>query len=238
MKRLILGDGLLGSFLYKETNWYYISRKKDNIDFSNIETYKKYLYDYDEIINCIANTDTYSNDKELHWNINYKGVADLVDFCSNNNKKLIHISTDYLYTFSDENSSEKDVPVHCNTWYGYTKLLADGYVQLKSNNYLIIRGTQKSEPFKYEFAFTNQIGNFDYVSVIGGLIIDLIKNNAKGIFNVGTEIKSMYELALKTKDDVKPTSTLFNVNMPTNVTMNVNKMKNFLDENINNTGSR
>ena len=28
-------------------------------------------------------------------------------------------------------ASEEDVPVHNNTWYGYTKLLSDGLVQLR-----------------------------------------------------------------------------------------------------------
>ena len=31
MKIVILGDGLLGSELVKQTNWDYISRKKDGI---------------------------------------------------------------------------------------------------------------------------------------------------------------------------------------------------------------
>jgi dTDP-4-dehydrorhamnose reductase len=56
---------------------------------------------------------------------------------------LVHISTDYLYSGSVSNASESDVPVHCNNWYGYTKLLADGLVQLESNNYLICRCTHK-----------------------------------------------------------------------------------------------
>jgi dTDP-4-dehydrorhamnose reductase len=56
--------------------------------------------------------------------------------------KLVHLLT-YLYSGSVSNASESDVPVHCNNWYGYTKLLADGLVQLESNNYLICRCTHK-----------------------------------------------------------------------------------------------
>ena len=36
-RKLILGYGLLGSELYKQTGWDYISRKKDGIDFTNID---------------------------------------------------------------------------------------------------------------------------------------------------------------------------------------------------------
>ena len=222
--KLILGDGLLGTELVKQTGRNYISRTKDGIDFTDIQTYKHFLLDYDEIINCIAYTDTYSEDREKHWNVNYKAVADLVDVCNSYEKKLIHISTDYIYTNSKEEASEKDVPVHCQNWYGYTKLLADGYIQLKSNSFLLLRGTHKQEPFPYDKAWLNQVGNFDYVSVISDLVIKLINKNCTGIYNVGTEIKSMYELAKKTKSDVRCDMYL-HPQIPKNITMNLNKME-------------
>jgi dTDP-4-dehydrorhamnose reductase len=161
-------------------------------------------------------------------------LADLVDYCSKNAKKLIHISTDYIYTNSTENASENDVPVHCANWYGYTKLVGDAYVQLKANNYLLIRATHKKSPFTHEYA-ANQIGNFDYVENIGKIIIQLINKNACGVFNVGTEKKTMFELAKKTKPDVKETKNSFHPTMPKNVSMNIDKLKNFLDETNNNS---
>ena len=139
MKIIILGDGLLGSEIIKQTNWDYISRKKDKIDFINPSSYITFLEKYDMVLNCIAYTDTYSNDRQKHWDINYKGLVELVDYCKMSNKKLIHISTDYIYANSSPLSSEEDIPVHQQNWYGYTKLLGDAYVQLKLNNYLLIR---------------------------------------------------------------------------------------------------
>jgi dTDP-4-dehydrorhamnose reductase len=59
--------------------------------------------------------------RDLHWDINYKFVHELILFCNKNDIKLVHISTDYLYSGSVSNASESDVPVHCNNWYGYTK---------------------------------------------------------------------------------------------------------------------
>ena len=118
--RLILGDGLLGTELIKQTGWDYISRKKDGIDFKDIDSYKDHLFGYDEIINCIAYTNTYDENKEENWNINYKGVVALVDHLIDKDIKFIHISTDYVYTHSKQNASEKDVPVHCGNWYGYS----------------------------------------------------------------------------------------------------------------------
>mgnify|MGYP000172579894 CR=1 FL=1 len=171
-KILILGDGLLGSELIKQTNWGYYSRKKDNFDIN--KPLPPLFKNYNIIINCIANTNTYSNDKDSHWVTNYMFVDKLIDFCNLNNIKLIHISTDYLYTYSSNNASENDIPVHCNNWYGYTKLLADGLIQLRSNDYCIFRCTHKPTPFPYKEAWLNQLGNFDYVHVISNLIIKLI----------------------------------------------------------------
>jgi dTDP-4-dehydrorhamnose reductase len=226
--RLILGDGLLGSELVKQTGWDYISRKKNDIDFTDYSTYEYLLEPYNEIINCIAYTDTYSEDKDKHWKINYAGVVDLVHLCNFSNKKLVHISSDYIYTHSKVDASEEDVPVHCRNWYGYTKLLSDGHVQLKSKNYLLLRGTHKKEPFPYDDAWAHQVGNFDYVSIISELYIKLIEKNINGVYNIGTEKKTMYDLAKRTNIDVKSVGNLVDVSTPTNLTMSLKKLKKIL----------
>ena len=228
--KLILGDGWLGSELVKQTGWNYISRKNNDIDFNDINSYKYYLNDYDEIINCIAHTNTYDSNKEPNWNTNYKAVVDLVDFLKRTDKKLIHYSTDYVYANSKPNVSEKDVPVHCENWYSYTKLLGESYVELKLDNYLVIRGTHKPTPFKFDEAFINQIGNFDYIDKIVKIHIDLINGNAVGVYNVGTELKTMYDLARETRDDVIPVNKKFHHTMPNDVTMNLDKLKEFYDK--------
>jgi len=229
MSKLILGQGLLGREIFNRTNWNYISRKENNIDFTKPETYEYLIDTFDVIVNCIAHTDTYDKDRQKHWDINYKGVIDLVDICNRYDKKLVHISTDYIYTNSREDASEEDVPVHCNNWYGYTKLLGDGYVQAKSNDFLLLRGTHKKEPFTYDKAWLNQVGNFDYVSVISDLIIKLIDMDCSGVFNVGTEKKSMYDLAKKTKSDVK-CDVYHPPSVPKNVSMDITKLKGYIDE--------
>jgi nucleoside-diphosphate-sugar epimerase len=234
MKVVVLGDGLLGTEIVKQTKWDFISRKKDNFDITDqstflllIENYDGTIFTpkYDTIVNCIASTDTYSSNKELNWNVNYKGVADLVDFCNKWNIKLVHISTDYVYTNSISNASENDVPIHGNNWYSYTKLLADAYIELKSKNYLICRETHKPNPFPYKKAWINQIGNFDYIDKISSIVIQLIKLNSQGIFNVGTELKSIYTLANRTTSVIpafKPD------NVPSDTSMNLDKLYNTL----------
>jgi nucleoside-diphosphate-sugar epimerase len=229
MKCVILCNGLLGSELAKQTGWDILSRSVDGIDLTKITTWAHLLLPYDTIINCVAYTNTYDNNKKTHWDTNYKAVVDLTDYCYNHNKKLVHVSTDYVYANSIGSPSEEDIPVHQSTYYAYTKLLADSYIELKSKNYLILRGTHKPTPFPYKGAWINHLGNFDYVNIIANLYVKLIKKDAKGLFNVGTEFKSMHRLAEKTNPNVSP---IYNedIRVPLNVSMNVSKLNNFLND--------
>ena len=226
MKNVILGDGLLGAELHKQTGWDYFSRKKDNFDISDKNFIKTPLFGCGAInlINCIANTNTYSKDKTAHWDVNVIGTKNLIDYCNKWGCKLTHISTDYIYTNSVSNASEEDVPVHCNNWYGYTKLVSDALVQLYPKH-LIIRGTHKPYPFPFEKAWTDQMGNFDYVDKTTSLIIKLIEKGCTGIYNVGTETKSMYDLASKTK---KVQSANKPLHFPSDTTMDLYKLNNAL----------
>jgi nucleoside-diphosphate-sugar epimerase len=230
MKPVILGDGILGRELAKQTGWDILSRSIDGLDLRHITTWAHLLLPYDTIINCIAYTKTYDDNKELHWGINYKAVSVLADYCKLHYKKLIHVSTDYVYANSLNPQPEEGIPVHQSTYYAYTKLLADAYIELKLSDYLILRGTHKPTPFPYEKAWVNHLGNFDYLNIIADLYIKLIKKNAQGIYNVGTGFKSMYRLASQTKLDVSP---IYNtdIRIPLNVSMNVDKLNKFLDEN-------
>jgi len=225
MKPLILGDGLLGSELVKITKWDFLSRKSHNFNINNFESYIDPSYDV--IINCIANTDTYSKERHTHWSVNVQFVDKLIDYCNSKNIKLVHISTDYVYTGSESNASEESVPVHCDTWYGYTKLVSDALVQLRSKNFLLVRCTQKPTPFPYENAWIDQVGNFDYVDVISKLIVKLINKGLYGLYNVGTETKTMYELASKTR---KVSKSFSPTHIPKNTSMDINKLINDLNE--------
>jgi nucleoside-diphosphate-sugar epimerase len=231
MNNIILGYGQLGKEFVKQTGWDYISREKDKFDFKDLDTYICKIYKYDTIINCIGYTDTYSGNREKHWKINYLGVIQLANYCRDYNKKLIHISTDYVYTGSPPNATEESIPVHARNWYTYTKLLADGYVQAVSNNYLLIRTSFKPFPCMYPEAITTQFGNFDFTHIITEYIIRLIKKDAKGIFNVGTQVKTIYELALKSNPEIIPTNKVLDPSMPRDITMSIRKMREFLDEN-------
>lgn len=229
MKTLVLGDGILGTEIVKQTGWNYISRKKNEFDITKSETFEKYFnQNYDCIINCIAHTDTYSTNRQLHWDINYKAVYNLINYCNSSKTKLIHIGTDYMFANNaTKNATEDDVPVHAENWYAYTKLLGDGIVQLLSNDYLLCRCTHKPYPFIFEKAFIDRIGNFDYTHVIANLIIKLIKANKSGIYNVGTEKKSIYDLVKNDFPNIIPANVP--IGYPKDTSFSIDKLNKFLN---------
>lgn len=226
MSFLILGDGLLGSEIRNQTGFDFLSRKAHGFDLtrSSFEVMNK----YDTIINCIGCTDTYSSEKnDEHFTINADSVLGLIEYCNEHKKKLVHISTDYVYTHSAEHANESDHLKPVKTAYGYSKLIGDMYVTSYCNDYLLIRCSFKKKPFPYDKAVP-QIGNFDYVDDIATIIARLIMNDACGVYNVGTTTKTMLELANRTNDSTVQ-GQKNNQKMPENITMDISKLTNFLE---------
>jgi len=227
---LVLGDGLLGSEIINQSNWDYISRSKDNFDVKKFESLKSKLSNYDNILNCIAFTKTYSLDENLHKEINYEFVKELTSYCNENKKKLIHISTDYVYANSENPRSENDECIPDENWYAKTKLMADEYIISNSNNFLLLRLSHKPFPFPYEFAWDDVFTNADYTPIITKHVTDLIKKDCFGVYNVGTQRKSIYDLAKSSNPSVIAIKSPSNV--PKDVSMNVNKFNNIYSNEI------
>ena len=218
MAIVVLGNGLVGSEFIRQTGWDCIARDKHGFDIRKMGVFDPFLRCYDTIINCIGFVDDY-HDRQRNWETNWLPVIDLVEWCNANDKKLVHMSSDCVYRGRAPFASETDVPVHENNWYAYTKLLADGYVQARAHNYLMVRITLKGRPFPFDVVH-DRIGNFDYVDKVVSLIVRLIKMDAYGVYNVGTAPKRLLTLARETKPTIET-----NGDEPQDYTMNLDKMK-------------
>ena len=107
----------------------------------------------------------------------------------------MYISTEYVYN-----------PVN---WYAQTKKMAEALVVTGVNPYLIISTLFKPSPFPFEKAFIDQYTMGDYVDVIAPMIVDEIKRwdrKTNKLVDVGTGRKTIFELAKRTRPDVKPCS--------------------------------
>ena len=221
----ILGDGLLGSTLDKLTDWECVSRTMHGFDATKPDF--ELIPDHcGTIVNCIANTDTYSTDRESVYAVNYKFVRDLYEYCWGSYRKLVHISSDFVYAGSTKPASEDTLPVPAKNWYSYSKLLADEYIMVRDNylsdeDWLIIRCGFKPDIFPYQSAWDDVWGSFDTVTEISKRIITLVENGASGLYNVGTQRKTIYDLAKLSNPSVDRMGSP--IHIPKNTTMYLRK---------------
>jgi nucleoside-diphosphate-sugar epimerase len=224
MKVLVLGDGLLGSEIVRQTGWDYVSRKKDGLDIEDYNLLVDTVLDYNVVVNCIAHTDSYSYDGHTHWVTNLGFPALLSHITNTKDIKLVHISTEFVYANNSIPPTEDDLPQCDKSWYGYTKSMADAYIQLNHSNYLICRELHKPNPFPYDKVWKVQTSG-DTVDKIAELIIKLINKNAQGVFNVGTGDKWLRELAPNAEEIEAPAY------VPKDTRMNLDKLNKWLSEN-------
>jgi dTDP-4-dehydrorhamnose reductase len=165
-------------------------------------------------------------DKELGENgeaykMNVIGVQNILNACRPSSKKLILLSTDFVFNGQntpEKGFSEEDTP-HPINWYGQTKYLGEEAVRNSGLPYLIIR---IGYPYRKEFeqkkdfvralrdrlqnnlpvtAVTDHIMTPTFIDDIASALDILIATNQDGIFHVtGSKSLSPYEAALKIAD--------------------------------------
>jgi len=224
-KILILGDGILGSELQLQTGWDLASRKTTGLNIRDNQQLYQVLEDYDTVINCIANTNTYSDDGKDMCEVNYYFPYHLAVICNKLKIKLVQISTEYVYANNKGLPNEDSLPIPADNWYSYYKLKADDIVALVSNSYLICRLLHKSKDFNPPEVWSVCTSG-DTVDKIAELVIKLVRYGAYGLYNVGTGSKWLSSIVKnKNLDIVQPPE-----GVPIDTRMDLTKMNNFLDK--------
>ena len=142
MKILITGaNGMLAQAVKEKFNYEQLFLTDvDKLDITNLDAVKKYVGEIkpDYIINCAAYTavDKAEDDKELAYKINAIGPKNLAIGAKENNCKLVHISTDYVYGGEKEVLYEykEDDEKNPQTVYGYTKLQGENLIKENSSD--------------------------------------------------------------------------------------------------------
>jgi dTDP-4-dehydrorhamnose reductase len=149
------------------------------------------------------------------WKINVEGTRNIADACKESSKKLIYISTDFV--FDGEKTSgytEEDIPNPIN-WYSQTKYEGEKIVQKASTPWIIVR---LAYPYRSHFEkkdfvrtlidklekgeslqmVTDHIMTPTFIDDAAYALDTLIRKNSTGIFHVvGSEFISPYEAAFK-----------------------------------------
>ena len=213
MKVLVIGsEGQLGSEFkrisknYYNVSWFFSSVKV--LDLSDLNSINNYLSNINPsvIVNCAAytNVDKAETESKLANTINYRAVDIISGWTSENNKKLIHVSTDYVFwgissiPYS-ENSKTKPI-----NEYGSSKLKGEIACLKNDPNSTVIRTSWLYSSFGKNFVKTmidlmkkndsvkvvkDQIGSPTYAYDLAKVIIKIVMNseNKSGLFHYSNE---------------------------------------------------
>lgn len=171
MKEKILvlgGSGLVGSYFTQKYGQEFeiISPLVEEVDILNKDAFRKKAEEVspDVIINFAAFTNVEEAEKQkgdkegLCYLINALGAKNVAEVCSDLDKKLIHISTEYVFdgTKAESPYTEEDKPNPIN-WYGATKHFGEEFVMESLPGSTIIR---ISMPFRGFYEEKKDVARF------------------------------------------------------------------------------
>lgn len=177
----------------------------------------------DVVVHAAAFTDVKGaeSDPSLAWDVNVLGTLNVLKACKLLRKKLIYISTDYVF---DGEKGKYKICDPINPLSKYAKTKASGELLVRTyDESLIIRTSFYGHDFPYDAAFTDQWTSKSYVDVIAPKILEKILENPHGISHVGVERRTVYDIARERKKDVKGMSRNdISINVPYDTSFDLN----------------
>lgn len=169
-------------------------------------------------------------EKQKCYDTNVVGINNII-YTLNNlypSSRIIYISTDYVFDGEHGNYQTTDPlnPVKDN-YYAFTKAMGEGIVKSFVGPVLVIRTSFcRADIWPYEKAFMDQYTSRDTIDVIVPKIKKAILTYYSEILHIGTERKSVYELAKKLNPNVKPCSRLEikDVNIPYDTSLQLSEI--------------
>lgn len=218
MKEKVLvfgGSGLVGTGFAAGSKDCYeiIAPTLNEVDVLDREQLLKTIRDFsgDVVINLVGYTAVDKAEEEVNkkdglvFKLNVTAAANLSEFCKQENKYLVHISTAFVFDGSKEDKpyTEEDAPNPLN-WYGKTKYLGEQAVAQSGCKFVIVRidmpycagYSLKSDFFRFFLekmklgekvaAINDQKITPTYIpDLVEGLHI-LITQKVQGIFHIGS----------------------------------------------------
>jgi len=213
MKVLVIGsDGQLGLEFQKISNsfdslsWVFSTIK--TLDLLRLDTINSFLNNINPtlIINCAAYTsvDKAETESKLADLINFKAVDIISRWTANNNKKLIHVSTDYVFDGLSKLPLSENSNTNPINQYGNSKLKGEIACLKNDSSSIVIRTSWLYSSFGKNFVKTmidlmkknnsvkvvnDQIGSPTYAYDLAKVIIEIIMNNKNksGLFHYSNE---------------------------------------------------
>ena len=127
----------------------------DEVDITRSDTYEP-LALADLIINCSAYTavDKAEESPEDAFAVNRMGVIQLVEFCERHQIKLIHFSTDFVFSGEGLSPYQEEDFTGPKSAYGASKLAGEEVILQSSLSALVIRTSWLYSPYGHNFCKT------------------------------------------------------------------------------------
>ena len=222
------GDGEFCKHLveYGKYEHSFLTPTKKQADIRDYWKLDRYFYQFQNDFDCVIHAGAITRPMVIHEDnpsisiqTNIVGTSNVVLMCERYNKKIIYISTDYVYEGKDGNYKETDA-MKPFTKYGWSKLGGECAVQMYKNS-LIIRLCMTERPFVHGKAYANVMSNFIYQEDAAKIILKIL--NKKGIVNVGGPSQSIYNFARNSNKFVK--KILSKGEFPKRTDMNLKKLR-------------
>ena len=179
MRVVVVGKGgqlasELQSIMETDKNWFFLS--EEELDITDRDVVLRYFSktSYDFIINCAAytNVDKAEDEALSCFNVNQKGVENLLEACKITGAKLIHYSTDYVFDGKRKapyHERDKTNPIGN---YGKSKLAGENAIKLSGVKSIIIRTSWVYSNYGHNFVKTmiNLAAHRNEISVVGDQI--------------------------------------------------------------------
>lgn len=165
-------------------------------------------------------------ERKTCWRVNVEGTRNVARAANEIGAKLVHISTDYVFSGEIGDYREDDVPGPVANYYSLTKLLAEEAAR-SAQRHLIIRTSFRPREFQYPVAFSDVYTSQDYVDIIAPLLAETLQHALdikEEVLHIVTERKSVYELARRRNHKVQEGRRAeANVPLPADVSLNTQR---------------
>lgn len=228
MKKVLVtgATGQLGSEFYViacsylHYEWIFADRTQVTLDDLNLLQSQLEAIKPDVIFNCGAYTavDKAESEKDLAFKVNYLAVELIAKYTFNNNVKLIHVSTDYVFDGSSAIALDEEAKTNPINVYGESKLAGEVACIRENPESIVIRTSWVYSKFGNNFVKTmqrlmnerdeinvvnDQIGSPTYAADLAQAMINIIESSKwiPGVYNYSNEGEiSWYEFALSIKE--------------------------------------